>query len=59
MREQRQETSDFYKELFSIWGLFPQGWLGLLWLDKLFELYTKNNIYVIDADVDDEKEDKE
>jgi hypothetical protein len=28
-------------------------------LDKLFELYTNNNIYVTDADVDDEREDEE
>ncbi|EFX76681.1 hypothetical protein DAPPUDRAFT_322147 [Daphnia pulex] len=28
-------------------------------LDKLFELYTNNNIYVTDADFDDEREDEE
>ncbi len=40
-----------------IWPTTKWWWLGLLC--KLFELYTNNNIYVIDADVDDEKEDEE
>ena len=60
MREQRQETSDFHKELFSIWGSYSTRVIRTpMLLDKLFELYTNNNIYVTDADVDDEKEDED
>jgi hypothetical protein len=43
MREQRQETSDFHKELFSILGSYSARWLGLLRFYKLFELYTKRH----------------
>ena len=60
MRKQRQETSDFQKELFSIWGSYSARVIRTpTLLDKLFELYTNNNIYVTDADVDDEREDEE
>ncbi|XP_046453634.1 uncharacterized protein LOC124201186 [Daphnia pulex] len=60
MREQRQETSDFHKELFSIWGSYSARVIRTpTLLDKLFELYTNNNIYITDADVDDERDDEE
>ena len=60
MREQRQETSDFLNELFSIWGSYSTRVIRTpMLLDILFELYTNINIYVTDADVDDEKEDEE
>ncbi len=48
------------KELFSIWGSYSARVIRTpTLLDKLFELYTINNIYVTDADVDDEREDEE